>query len=248
MTGLERYQELATAMKGKSQMEMGNEYRTYLKQDKEHVITLQLMETDIAVFYPNGDVQFFAGGWLTRLTMDRWKEYIPELQIHQSENIVRFNEVPFKEGIWLRANGFIEGGADALELKRLSNLINSYAQLFAQHLYSSLVPSEMEAHQQAIITCGLCDNPDCEATGHLLAHMRQGEEKFPYGLVDRAFETFAFVGGRYNGTVYPEGGPYAEMYKLWKEQQYKRHSVLQRKFRDLIARYLRKRLGLACSK
>ena len=87
------YEQADKKLQGRNKDSRKVANNTYLQRREEGKIVLKLHNTDIITWLPNGEAEFYAGGYQTVTTKSRMNEYTPSLSIYQ------------KKGIWYWSNG-----------------------------------------------------------------------------------------------------------------------------------------------
>ena len=90
--------------RNRSQRKVGNNTYAYIEYDGS--VSIELHNTKVVVFYPNGLVKLSTGGWTTSTTKDRINKYSP-VKVHQRKFdwyiTLNGKEFPFIEGMLVQA-------------------------------------------------------------------------------------------------------------------------------------------------
>jgi hypothetical protein len=88
----------------KNKRKIGNNTHGYIEYDGS--VSIELHNTKVVVFYPNGLVKLSTGGWTTSTTKDRINKYSP-VKVHQRKFdwyiTLNGKEFPFIEGMLVQA-------------------------------------------------------------------------------------------------------------------------------------------------
>jgi len=104
-----RHSELDAMLKGRNAQSKKYANNTYLHRRGED-IALQYHSTDVATFKPNGDIVLTSGGWHTSTTKERINFAIGN-RLHQAHGVWYIDDTRFADGMVIKADGSIEGGA-----------------------------------------------------------------------------------------------------------------------------------------
>lgn len=128
---------------------------TRLQKRADGSIAVKYHDTDVFTWLPDGAIRLNSGGFRTVTTKARINEYLPQgMALYQERGIwylslgdpYPFSEgckrLVFADGMMVKPDGEVEGGADDREAKaqlRLAEQINAYARRFARALVNNRV-------------------------------------------------------------------------------------------------------------
>lgn len=165
---------LATAKNVQLGKPIANNTRLFHRDDG---IAIRLHATDIVLFHVNGDVVLNSGGYRTVTTKARINEYT-DCCVSQRKGLwtvhYRGSSAGFADGMVLKANGTIAGGAtwwkDEAATLKLRKVVNGYAKGFLTALLAGEVPVPSNGD------CWCCAVPAFGGDKtHILSHI---EEKY----------------------------------------------------------------------
>jgi len=180
------FKDLDAKLQGRNHESRKYERNTYLQRRKDNIAMLY-HETDVATFFPNGDIKLDSGGWHTKTTKERMTSAIGYDRFNlYSKNGVWYignrkslTSVIFKDGMVLKANGKIIGGIKETPKKLKSDTkfkerVKKYAQKCAD-----AVPLDQPSGGDCWYCYMQTDKSETlgdafKDTSHLDEHMREG--------------------------------------------------------------------------
>lgn len=151
------YQSAKELIKNRESKKLAN--NTYLMWSGEN-LTVELHNSPILTFYPNGDTMIDLCGWNTMTTRDRINEFLPqEFKVSTDKGILylcrdrivggyrTFESFVFKDGITIGSRGGVRGAGSRSSVKEMQKLRKSalqYCKDYIKKLCSNKVPAPSE--------------------------------------------------------------------------------------------------------
>ena len=176
-------------------------HHTYLRKEGE-LFYIRLHDTDIMVFYPNGDIMLYDGGYKTMTTKARMNEYLSNgWRIIQERGVWYISQGYSKERFGYRNGCYINGDAifdvDEDEKARKETIAISKT----VRMYTKAIIDELNKGNISKPSGGDCwhcffKNQEGQTMGemgdadHILSHMSKDERYYVPSLLVRATEVF----------------------------------------------------------
>lgn len=170
------YKELNQQLQGRNKDSRKHSNNTYIVRRNGN-IALQLHQTDVATFQPDGAIILNSGGWHTLTTKDRINQALPAgLRLSQAKGIWWLKGQVFKDGITINPNGTItgQGKSNPKADVKLKKQVRAYAKLCADAVPME-PPGAGDCWYCAMVTTNKQTLGDAfKDASHLDSHIKEG--------------------------------------------------------------------------
>lgn len=219
------YSTLDQRLSGRNQNGRKLANNTYAERRGDN-IAIRLHSTDVITFKPNGDKVLSSGGWRTATTKDRINNF-GGVRMYQTNGNWYIGDVKFQDGMTIKANGVIIGGAK--DNPKSDKVFKSRVGAFA-HKCANAIPLDPPGNGDCLYCHMVTDKNGTlgDATKnneHLISHIK--ESYIVPSLVYQALKEINAGDGIMAGTFTKDAGFYGDIAKTYVYRAVRRY-ILRR--------------------